>query len=355
MNASFLQRASLAVSYLSRYGLSWGGILIITALFAALYLGALYPWINRWGATEAEMTIALPGDGAVAGTATTSTRAVTVQAPADQVWRWVAQLGQERAGFYSNDWLENLVFADIHNASETRPEWQQRAVGEHVLGAGGPVYGESAFWEIPYYEDGRALYLWGAIVVQPLDAHTTRLLARTHSAPTGPAMWLFNAFTYDWMHLVMERGMLLGIQARAEGRAETPAPLRLLAGLGWAAAGIGVAYVLFARRRGWWWGLPALAYAAAILALTGDAWSALAGFLWWGVIAGGFLLWGRAWLPGLLLAVLAVILVFVLASQPHVAFGVLFLAIALAVVIARRERAGVKVGTPLIQMRGKSA
>jgi membrane protease YdiL (CAAX protease family) len=308
------------------------GLLIITALFGGLYLGALHPWMSRWGASAAEAAMPLPGDDAKAGVVITSTRAVTIQAPANEVWRWVVQLGQERAGFYSNDWLENLALADIHNAGELRPEWQQRALGDHVLGAGGPVYGADQFWEIPYYEEGRALYLWGTIVVQPVDANTSRLLVRSYTPPPGALVGVISAFSYDWMHFVMERGMLLGIQARAEGRPETPALLRLLAGSGWALAGAGLVYVLFARRRGWWWGLLPLAYGAAILYLTGDGWSALAGFLWWGVITAGFVVWGRAWRPGLLLAILAVILVYVLADQPHTAFGVIFLALALMAV-----------------------
>ncbi len=36
------------------------------------------------------------------------------------------QYGQDRAGFYSNEYLENLFGADVHNADEIKPEWQQR-------------------------------------------------------------------------------------------------------------------------------------------------------------------------------------------------------------------------------------
>jgi hypothetical protein len=51
------------------------------------------------------------------------TRAITIRAPASAVWRWVVQIGQDRAGFYSNTWLENLTGADIHNADAIHPEW----------------------------------------------------------------------------------------------------------------------------------------------------------------------------------------------------------------------------------------
>ncbi len=81
---------------------SWT-VLLIVAVFITVYLSVLYPWINRWGITDAEVTMTLPGDGAAPGRVTTSTRGVTIHAPASEVWKWVVQLGQERAGFYSND------------------------------------------------------------------------------------------------------------------------------------------------------------------------------------------------------------------------------------------------------------
>jgi hypothetical protein len=36
--------------------------------------------------------------------------------PPSAVWPWILQIGQDRGGFYSNTWLENLTLADIHNA-----------------------------------------------------------------------------------------------------------------------------------------------------------------------------------------------------------------------------------------------
>jgi hypothetical protein len=129
----------------------------------------------------------------------------------------------------------------------------------------------------------------------------------------------------------MERGMLLGIKARAERTLGSGALLRVFSAVGWLLATLGIGGVLFARRRGWWWGLIPLAYAVSIIIFTRDIWSAMAGFLWWGIVAAGFVLWGRSWWKGLLLAIVAVILVFVLAHQPHTAFGIIFLLITLAV------------------------
>ena len=101
-----------------------GSVVVGVALWRARYL--------RWGATDDELNVALPGDELVPAPDLTATRAVTVRAPAGEVWRWVAQLGQGRGGFYSYDFLENLVGCDIHSAERVVPEWQLIAVGDDL-------------------------------------------------------------------------------------------------------------------------------------------------------------------------------------------------------------------------------
>ena len=319
-------------------------VLLISAIFMVVYLSLLYPWMTRWGITDAEVMMALPGDGAEPGTVITSTRGVTVHAPASEVWKWVVQLGQERAGFYSNDWLENLVLSDIHNADEIRPEWQSHQQGDRVLGAGGAIYRQNEFWSIRVYEEGKATYLWGAIVVLPVDAQTSRLYVRTYNLPSPWVAGTISKISYDWIHFVMERGMLLGIKARAEGTLDSDQLLRAVSNFGWIVATVAMLAFLFLRRGGWWWGLLPLAYALAIIAITSDIWSAMAGFLWWGVIAAGFLAFGRSWWKGLALATVLVILTFVLAPQPHIAFGIIFLLITLGIV-------GIRFGTQTQQIK----
>lgn len=306
-------------------------VLVVIGILTVIYLSVLLPWMNRWGLTSAQASMPLPGDGTEPGFVITSTRGVVVDAPAKEVWRWVVQLGQERAGFYSNDWLENLVLADIHNADTIRPEWQQHQKGDHVLGAGGMVFQQKMYWNIKAYEEGKMLYLWGNIVVLPLDADKSLLITRSYAQPSS----LLKQMTYDWMHFVMEKGMLLGIKARAEGDRNSDYLLKILSQIGWTAASFGMIIVLLFRRRGWGWGLIPLMYATAILVFTRDPWAAMAGFLWWGVIAAGFLAFGRGWWKGLSLATALVVLTFNLAPQPQIAFGVIFLVITLGFLTAR--------------------
>jgi hypothetical protein len=94
---------------------------------------ALRPWHTTWGASAEERAMPLPGDQIVEEAHYRLDHAVTVEAPADSVWPWIVQIGQDRAGFYSYDRLEQLIGDDIHNADRIHPEWQHRRVGERVL------------------------------------------------------------------------------------------------------------------------------------------------------------------------------------------------------------------------------
>ena len=44
------------------------------------------------------------------------THAITIRAPVEEVWPWLAQIGQDRGGFYSYEWLENLAGCEMRNA-----------------------------------------------------------------------------------------------------------------------------------------------------------------------------------------------------------------------------------------------
>jgi hypothetical protein len=182
----------------------------IGSAMLAAYLAVARPWLRTWGATAEEAGNPLPGDDLMPNPGAQSTRAVTVDAPVADVWPWLAQIGQDRAGFYSYEWLENLAGCRMHNARELHPEWQSRTVGETVYlhpRLGLPV---------ARFEPGRMLALqdWGAFVVAPAGAGHTRLIARGRTQ--RGAATILNALLMEVPHFVMERKMLLGIKRRAE-------------------------------------------------------------------------------------------------------------------------------------------
>jgi hypothetical protein len=202
-------------------------VLLIAIMAYAGSLIALRPWYTSWGTTRSERQMVMIGDPPLgAESHYRIDHAVTVDAPVDSVWPWLAQIGQDRGGFYSYDWLERAFGADIRNADTVVPAWQIRKVGEKVRAVQptflGGVFGNDVGWKITELEPGRAIVLenWGAFVVEPIDANSSRLHIRTRGlgVPTiaGIALSPISLLTFEPAHFIMERGMLLGIKKRAE-------------------------------------------------------------------------------------------------------------------------------------------
>jgi hypothetical protein len=301
------------------------GALMIFAAAWVVYFAVLHPWFMNWGATKAEREMALPGHQLLPNASNRFTRAITINAPASVVWQWIVQMGEERAGFYSNTWLENLTGADIHNANTIHPEWQHRAIGDHVLLARpdllGGVFAKMAQNRIVALEPERLIAdIPCRFVLLPIGKNTTLLLLR-EAVPSGFAARTASALIWDPMHFVMEQRMLRGIKERAEGKPLVSTGMMLIARIGWVLAGTSLLGLFLARR---WrlWVLLAIVIVIPVLRLTDDWNATLAGFLAIGITLLGALAYGRhRWPPFLLLAV-TVALILLLAPDPYTAFGV---------------------------------
>jgi hypothetical protein len=192
----------------------------------------LWPWHRRWGTIPAEWEMSLPGDRIERNPRYELMHAVTIDAPPAVVWTWLVQLGQDRAGFYSYDWLERAFLADVHNVYEIRPEWQQRSEGDFIRATPpncfGGIFGRDVGWKVSRVEPGRAMVLehWGAFVLLPTDDGRTRFLVRsTVGGPNAPAWGAALTFAlFELPHFIMERRMMLTIKACAE---TLPATARL--------------------------------------------------------------------------------------------------------------------------------
>lgn len=178
-----------------------------------------------FGATADEEAADLPGDELIADADLVATRAITIRASADEVWPWLAQMGQGRGGFYSYDRLENLAGCEITSADDVVPEWQGVAVGDEVrlhpqfglpvaevrpqealvLHGAGPVDDEAP---VPFD------FTW-AFVLRPADDGRTRLVVRErYGYRTGWAGRMVEPVA--WVSFVMTERMLRGIRDRAE-------------------------------------------------------------------------------------------------------------------------------------------
>jgi hypothetical protein len=108
-------------------------VAVASLAFAASATAIVQPRYLRLGATRDESRQVLPGDDLVTDLAYQTTMAVTIDAPAAEVWPWIVQMGVDRAGFYSALWVENgLLRLGVHNADHVVPEWQDLAVGDHI-------------------------------------------------------------------------------------------------------------------------------------------------------------------------------------------------------------------------------
>ena len=307
----------------------WRVVLPLMAVLVGLYFAVLHPWLIDWGATDGEQQMTLPGDEA--DPAPYVTRAINIGAPPSAVWPWIAQMGQDRGGFYSNTWIENLFGSNIQNAQSIHPEWQRRALGDVVpLARPDLLFGTGAVGhtDIVLLQPERAIgIVVGRFVLEPIGDSGTRLLFReslqTQGPPSqGPAA--VRAVLWDPAHFVMVHRMLEGIKERAEAQSLVPVGLQALARVGWLLAGAALLAAFAAHPRWWPWLLPMVLLVPPYLA-TRDLDSTLAGFLALGVTIAGALQFGRRWWPAYVLIGAAVLLIVLFALDAYSTFGLIFL------------------------------
>jgi hypothetical protein len=201
------------------------GVLFLSWVAAS---AALWPWHRGWGTAPSEWSMTLPGDNAPRTPRFEILHAVTIDAPPSMVWPWLVQIGHDRAGFYSYDWLERLFLADVHNVKEVRPEWQARQAGERVYATQesylGGMFGNRPGWTVSLVEPEHALVLenWGAFVLLPTPDGRTRFLIRSTMSNERIPIWAaaVNLTAFQLPHFIMQRKMMLTIKALAEGENE---------------------------------------------------------------------------------------------------------------------------------------
>ena len=196
-------------------------IVIAIAGAAALivYLLCVRPWYLRWGATDAEVERAMPGDDEIENPTHVTTRAVTIRARPDEIWSWLVQMGYQRGGMYSYDWIDRLLgILDRPSADRILPEFQHLEVGDVIPMGSGPS------WPVAAIEPNQSIVLvirepgmeytwsWG---LYELDEGTTRLVLRIRTRLTKPLMIPF-FHIFDPGAFLMTRKHLLGIKQRAE-------------------------------------------------------------------------------------------------------------------------------------------
>jgi hypothetical protein len=182
------------------------------------------PWHLRWGATPDEVAADLPGDDLFPQAQFRPTRAITVDASPEAVWPWLVQVGCQRAGWYSNDLMDNLGHP---SAREIIPDLQHLEAGRWVPMSPFGSPNEVNAFQVADFEANRWL-LWTkpdsawAWQLTPADHGQTRLVTRVH-APRDwkhkPGTALLGVLLMEFGDFAMMRRMLLGIKERAEALA----------------------------------------------------------------------------------------------------------------------------------------
>jgi hypothetical protein len=185
---------------------------------------------SHWGVDESVAERRHPGDELVRAPRWSWTHGIEIDAPAADVWPWVAQLGADRAGFYSYQWLENLAGCGLRNAEVVHPEWQVR-LGDELL-----LHPKAPRVPVVMLEPGRYFVLHAApdqaaravgkawacmswmFLVEPRGKTSCRLISRYRADCSSDLRTLlgYGPLLLEPVAFAMDRRMLQGIKQRAE-------------------------------------------------------------------------------------------------------------------------------------------
>jgi hypothetical protein len=202
----------------------WGSFEIVIALATPF----LRPRRLRWGATDEEVENSHPGDELIRDPTWTATHAISIQATPEQVWPWIAQIGQGRGGFYSYQKLENLAGCEIENTSRILEEHQDIRAGDPIK-----MHVDVPPMTVAIVESPTTLVLhgnpadadngavlstsWAFLLLEQPDG-TTRLLSRTryHHGSDFRSKLMGGPLLIEPVSFVMERKMLEVVRALVE-------------------------------------------------------------------------------------------------------------------------------------------
>lgn len=198
-------------------------------MLAAMFTPFLRSGQRHWGVDEAVAGRTYPGDERIPSPRSFWTHGIEIDAPVEAVWPWIAQIGADRGGFYSYQWLENMVGCGVQNAERIHPEW------EVTVGGGLRLHPDMPPLEVVEVERGRYWLAFGAadpaaraantgwaeaswlFFLEPLGPDRCRFISRYRTATSDDlATKLAYGAAIEPIGFAMDRRMLLGVKARVE-------------------------------------------------------------------------------------------------------------------------------------------
>ena len=195
------------------YAFVLASILIVLVLF---YLASFRPWQLRWGATDNEIKRTMPGDDIVGKPSFNATRAVTINAPAENIYPWIVQMGVSRAGWYSYDLLDNL---GRPSAESILTKHQTIQVGDVIPMSPDGKQGmrvkdfSKNKWMLWWDNKGDSSWAWE---IQPEGEADSRLVTRVRVRYRLFSLAIAFNLLVEFFDIVMMRKCMLGIKRRAE-------------------------------------------------------------------------------------------------------------------------------------------
>jgi hypothetical protein len=207
----------------------WIGLGLVLVVLAVGF-GVANLMIPNWGSTPAELGQVLPGDELFTQPVMKWTHAITIDATPDEVWPWIIQMGDTRAGYYSYRFIEKAITAmagkDVStyypNVNTIHPEWQTPPAGQGMIMDVLVLrdYRVNQYMVAgPNPEMGDAGLLWTWYLSPTTDGQTRLIVHLAIQIPemagNKPVEAALNLATF-----MMERKMMDGIKLHAEGGTE---------------------------------------------------------------------------------------------------------------------------------------
>ncbi len=206
-----------------------GGAAVMVAAFATPFMRAAR---SHWGVDADVAARTFPGDELIDKPRWSWTHGIEIDASPDEVWPWIAQLGADRGGFYSYQWLENVAGCELRNAERVHADWALNRGDVLVLHPKMPPLPVVAiepghFFVVHAPVDAEARKEgkpWASaswlFLVEPAGDGRTRLVSRYRCATSDDLVHRlsFSPALLEPIGFAMDRRMLLGVKARVEAR-----------------------------------------------------------------------------------------------------------------------------------------
>jgi hypothetical protein len=210
-------------------------IISLYAIVVLLFIHHLVfrPMFLDWGTPEPINRLAFSGDSFTNGTH--HTRAILIDATQEELWPWLNQIGQDRGGFYSYQWLENLFAADMTNVNTIKPEFQwPRQLGDTIWLANKDHYNGQGYQIIAEITDYKSMVMvsgadyarirngekasgsWAFYLYPEGDTDKTWLVARSSEGDISILQQFIRYFTFEVPHFIMEKKMLKSMKKLVE-------------------------------------------------------------------------------------------------------------------------------------------